>query len=52
MSNSADLIRDALDKNAEKAKSAAVDNLPDLAEMYASASLKLSQALATLMNSE
>lgn len=48
MSQSADLIRNALDENAKKAQDAAEHDKPEQAEQYSAASLKLSQALATL----
>lgn len=51
-SSSANLIRAALDENAKKAQDAAEGDRPDLAEQYSAASLKLSQALATLLNAE
>lgn len=48
MSGSDDLISKALDANAKKAQDAAEGDKPGEAEQYAAATLKLSQALATL----
>lgn len=46
--STASKIRAALDDNAAKAQEAAQNDVPDQAEGYAAAALKLAQALATL----